>query len=342
MKRRAISLLSAMRRSTPLRLPVVPFMCVLLGMTDQAAPILVRVGEPPPEIDLRTIDDNPFVLSEQRGRTTVLVFGELYNENTLAACADLQEFLREPPADPVGVGVYLVVSQRVPVQELRDTARSCGVSIPIVHDLDREAMGRYQVRVMPSVVVVDPAGDASFVCSGYPIDFVDMIVDAVYLAEGKLSEAQYQQRRNAASRPAESPGHERAVRLTLLGQQLVRRGSLALAQRSFRDAIDIDPVYVPARVALADALLAQEDLVAAEAQYREALRVVPGSLDATLGLIGIEVSRGGEELETARHRLSRLAEAHPRDPRIAYLMGLVAERMNDNDAALGHSLCTDG
>ena len=64
--------------------------------------------------------------------------------------------------------------------------------------------------------------------------------------------------------------------------------------------------------------------------------MAPGSVDAALGMVSIQVGRGGDELNAAQEQITKLLQRLPNDGRILYHAALVAEKSGDMDSALGH------
>ncbi len=284
---------------------------------------------------MTTLAGEAFVLAEQPPGVTILLFGELYNRNTLAACRDIGDLLASARGQEVAARAYLVISQAAAPGELQVTADKNGIGLPILRDERSRAMGTYGVRVLPTLVVLGPDGRVTLASSGYPIYFVDLLTDALYLAAGEITAAQYQRRRQATSLQQEPENRRRARRLAALGEQLLRRGNDALARGSYEDALSADPDCVEAHLGLARVHLGHGELVPAEQRFNAALQRQPDNLDAALGLVQIGILRGGD-LEQAQQRLQGLLRDHPLDPRGHYLAGLLAERSDDAQSALQH------
>ena len=297
---------------------------------------LVPTRQPAPDLTLPTLEGKTVKLTEHRDRVVLLLFGELYNANSVAAAKDLTAVLNRPAMAEVKASVFMVVTQKASAAELKAAAADKGVTIPILHDEGRRTFAAYRVMVLPSLVVIDPRGTTLLACAGYPLDFQDMVADVIHLAGGRISSKEFERRRTVATNPAVPVASVRAARLALLAEQLARRGSEELAITNFVNALELDPDCLTARIGLGNCRLDRGELAEAEKHFLHLLGLDPDSTDAALGLIHVQVVRGGDELEAARRRMQALLGRHPQEPKVVYLAGRVAEESKDPDAALGH------
>ena len=295
---------------------------------------LVPRGRPAPDLALSTLTGETVQLENLKGRIVLLLFGELYNSNSLAASRDIATVLGEPGMADIDASAYIVITQKGAAAELAADAEKKGVTLPILHDPDRRSFTSYRVMVLPSLVVIDAAGTSVLPCAGYPLDFRDLVSDALSHAAGRLSEEAFNRRRATATQPAVPESQVRAKRLTALGKQLARRGSEQLAIDRFAEAIALHADCIPARIGLGRCLLNQRDLAKAEAQFQHVLRVEPESVEASLGLAHIQARRGGDELRSAEKRLRALLSRRPDDPGVLYGAAVIAEKSGDMDTAL--------
>ncbi len=309
---------------------------IALGLCGGAshADSLVPRGRPVPDLALPALSGETVELADLKGRIVVLLFGELYNSNSLAAGRDIAAVLAEPGMADINASAYLVITQKGAAADLAADADKKGVTLPILHDPDRRSFASYHVMVLPSLVVIDAAGASVLSCAGYPLDFRDLVSDALSHAAGKLSEEAFNRRRATATQPAVPESQVRAKRLAALAKQLARRGSEQLAIDRFAEAIALYADCIPARIGLGKCLLNQRDLAKAEVQFQHVLRVEPESVEASLGLSQIQALRGGDELLSAEKRLRGLLSKRPDDPRVLYGAAVVAEKSGDMDTAL--------
>ena len=127
-----------------------------------------------------------------------------------------------------------------------------------------------------------------------------------------------------------------------LGNLFSRLGDAAEAERYYRIAIDIDELFVPAKMNLALLLNAVGRNPEAEQLLREVLDAFPDRFDAAynLGLLLAEMGRVEEAVEF----LGRASRGQPRQGRIHYNYGLALQavgRLDDAEAALRRALTVD-
>jgi len=307
-----------------------------IGGTRVRGASLIPKDKPAPDFTLRTLDGQTVRLSGLKGRVVLLLFGELYNRNSINACKDVAAVLARPAMTDIKTSAYLLITQKTPAADLLAEAKKKGVALPILHDDGRRTFATYRVMVLPSLMVIDPEGATVLPCAGYPLDFQDMVADAILFATGRLSGKEFDRRRTTTTMPAAPESHVRAVRLAALGQQLAKRGSEELAISNFRHAIALDPDCISARVGLGTCLLNRRNLAEAEKQFLHVLGINSESVEASVGLIHIQVIRGGGELTSAKDRLGELLRKRPNDPKVVYLAGIVAEKTGDAGSALGY------
>jgi len=133
---------------------------------------------------------------------------------------------------------------------------------------------------------------------------------------------------------AERVNGERAEAQTNIGNRERRRQRPERAELAFRTALELNPLFVPAYVNLADLYRTQRQDAAGEALLREALALLPGqsSLHYALGLLLVRAGRPDD----ARTELARAAAAVDATPRMALAHALLLESLGESAAALHH------
>ncbi len=131
---------------------------------------------------------------------------------------------------------------------------------------------------------------------------------------------------------AERVNGERAEAQTNIGNWERRRQRPEHAELAFRTALELNPLFVPAYVNLADLYRTQHKDAAGEALLREALALLPGqaSLHYALGLLLLREERPDD----ARKELARAAAAVDATPRMALAHALLLEALGESEAAL--------
>jgi tetratricopeptide (TPR) repeat protein len=108
-------------------------------------------------------------------------------------------------------------------------------------------------------------------------------------------------------------------------------GNTAAAERAFRQALEVDDLFYPAKMNLAILLAGQGRTADAEQLLREVLDAFPDNADAaySLGLLLVETGRPADAIGF----LSRAVESRPREARWRYNLGLLLQELGRMDQA---------
>jgi tetratricopeptide (TPR) repeat protein len=106
---------------------------------------------------------------------------------------------------------------------------------------------------------------------------------------------------------------------------------LNAAQTELRAVLQTEPGYIPARLALADALFKSGREEEAAQEYSAVVAIEPNHPQASLGLARIELLRRDEDAAVAR--LDELMAAHPESTAGAALFAQILERRGETDRA---------
>lgn len=301
----------------------------------------LRLYQKIPAFDLPALDPQVGRVSSNSlvGSPAVIVFGELYHANTLAALKELERLRQKLSVTEGGGGpdwpVTLICAQDVPSPLLRAEQAKNEIKATVLHDKKRAAFGAYGVTVLPSFVVVDPQGRVCTAVSGYPLDLTDMMTSALLLAQGRLTRQQFEDAAREDSNAAEPDEARLQVeRLTGLARQLLRRGYASLALERFKKVLQLDGDYFPAEIGAARCLIKLGRLPEAEVVLQGVLARDKQNVEATRAMAWIEIMRGGDELNSAIHRLDLILALHHHDPEAHYLKGLIYETQGKTDKAL--------
>jgi tetratricopeptide (TPR) repeat protein len=291
-------------------------------------------GSDAPRITLTNTDGGKFDTADFKGKTLVLVFGELSHEKLAQACADIDAALSDPRLPKDAAAPVLLVAHE-PAPEALAKAREAG-HLPklVVKDLKREAFGAYQIVVVPTVVVVGPDGKVVYSLPSFTPNFKEVLTEAALLAAGQIEPAQFEQTlAHPTSAPVSGP-EAKASRLTHLARELARRDLPEMAEQRYKEALEAWPKSIEARLGLGELLLSQDRLDDAETNFKAALELTPTSLDAMLGLDATAIKRGGEGLAKADMDVRRIISNNPKLARAHYLLGLIHQQQSEHaDAA---------
>jgi len=306
---------------------LVSLLAIVLPQRAHAVTHLKR-GMAAPHITLETLDGASVSLEGVEG-PVVLVFGELYHAATLEACRSIQAAVESASEQGVAATPMLVIAQRAPHESLRALAEENGIDWPILSDTDRTAFGAYRVTVMPSVVVIDRDHRVVHSLAGAHARTTQVVESAILLAAGAIEPEAFELVRHPDAPAASDEQRVRAERLTNLAQQLAWRRMPGLAVDKYKEAIEVDPSYTPARVGLGMLHVNEGRLADAELEFRAVLEVTPDLPDAAVGLAYVQSLRGGDELEEAEKRLRAVLATTPDQPLGLYVLGLIQEQREE-------------
>ncbi len=310
----------------------------LIGAAAVLVAALLATAAPPegadaPAIALKDLGGQDVTSASLAPRTLVLIFGELTHDGAKQTCGDVIDVLAEPRLAGANAVPVLIIAQDSPVNQLKELAAQSRFPAVILHDPKRDAFGAYRVLVVPTVVVVDPKGKVVHSMPGFIPRFKDVLAESVLVASGKQTKDRLEQAIDPKASGA-SPEVVRADRLTHLGIELTRHGLYDMAEARFSEATKLSPGHVGATLGLGDLMLRQDRLADAEPLFRSVLAAKPDSLEAALGMVGVQVKRGGDDLAKAEASLNGILEKDPKQPRARFLLGQVFERRGDASRAM--------
>ena len=207
-----------------------------------AAMPITQPAAPLDPIVLESLDGTRTPLTELRGRTHVLVFGELDHSRTMRACDELATLLKQPPLDDWDVQTVLIATRAQTAPE------SHALPNLILLDPRREAFGALHVIVMPMVVVLAPDGQVVHAMPGFLPRMTDLVTAAVPLAQGAISTEQFDQLVNLPEQDRPTEDELRAVRLTDMADEMLQHGMPGAAADRYAEAHTLKPDLGHARL----------------------------------------------------------------------------------------------
>ena len=173
-------------KELPHTLVAIALIVGLLACRSFASTDLKRGDEAPP-IVLRTADGGELETARLRDRTLVLLFAEASHRRTRLACRQITVALETPPLADEPVEWIVILARGGRAEAMIKDIGSAGRPPIIAHDVERIAFGAYEVKVVPTVVIVDRDGKVVHAMTGYSDRFGDVIFDAILFATGKMS-----------------------------------------------------------------------------------------------------------------------------------------------------------
>jgi len=310
--------------------------CVIALTGSRAADGDLKRGDAAPAIDAVALDGAAVKSAEMRGSLLVLLFGEADHQRTLDAQQRIAGVLADPrftPARPRWLMIVPRAAGEGPLPKTPGSAAASTVEPVTLVDAKREIFGAYHIVVLPSVFVIGGDGKVVHAITGLNHRFADVLADALTFAAGKMSEEEFDRRLHPDAAGPASEATLKAGRLMRLGQHLVQRGMDSMAEQKFREAVAADGDFAPAHLALGAFLLRHDRLDDAEREFRAVLERRSSDDDAALGVIEVQVRRGGAALDVAADALRPILVRRHDWPRARFVNGLLLEARGDQSAA---------
>ena len=314
--------------------PVLGIVLILMIPAQTMAQITRLETTPPVVLPLLDPNENRVVLERFLGKTNVLIFGELYNENTREALGELDLLLQGLRAtagfEQDVLAVYFIHSHEVSPEQRKEKLSELSTRVVMLHDAQRAAFGGYSVLVLPTFFILDAQGNINTRISGYPLAFADMMNDAILFSMGLINRQQYD---TASQNVALEADQLKAERLAGLARQLFRRGLSELALERYEQALQLNENSLPTKIGIARCFIKLNQLDQADLMLQDVLVLDKDNVEANLALAWIEIIRGGKH-DLARARLEQLLHHSPNNPEALYLLGMIFEARDENDKAL--------
>lgn len=311
-------------------------LCIPLLAFDYA--ITPKPGEPAPPIVARTIDGKPVDSSEFEGRVLIIQFVGTDHPRANDEIQRLAKVLRDSETASVDPAWLIVLSKSSDPANIPNIDPDDSDPI-IVHDADRSIFGRYDVAVLPTIVVVDGRGIVNYALPGPSIQFDLEMKEAIMLAGGKITREEFENALHPGNE-TEKGNRSKAEHLAQLAQKMIDRGMADSAEGLLEQAVNIDPKCLTARIGLGEIYLSQKRYGDAATQFEKALEQNRLSINASLGLVSSLIMINPDEsagteipLRRANQILGSILERNPSNARAHYLKGIILENQDDLEQA---------
>ncbi len=289
---------------------------VRYGMT-QAFPFRsVKIGDPVPDVSLKSLDGKTLNLKDIKGLGVILFWGAdsaLKRKHSLKVLEGLKELSKKWKKKVTFVAVN---AQGDSSDTIRKVIQESGYSGSIYIDPERRAYSSFGVFVMPSVVIIqDGIIKAGF---GYTHNLVDLIRAEILVLTGVKTREEVEKMLHPTQKQL-SPQEKEALRYYNLGKAMVRRGMLSQAEEAFKKAVEKWPRLPGPFAELARIKLKRGDIESAEELAKKALSLDPQLFEAQMIQVEILASLG--KLDEAIAKATMLSISHPGSPDVYEILG---------------------
>ena len=139
------------------------------------------IGAQAPNVTLRGVDGSSFSTADNKGKVIVLSFGATWVPMTSKELPALQKLVSAHPK----ASFYWVSTNSVKAgdknfaadADLQAFATKNGLRIPVLRDADKAAYRAFGLTSLPSLIVLDPAGNVKHKHEGFDPDQADPFSD---------------------------------------------------------------------------------------------------------------------------------------------------------------------
>ncbi len=140
-------------------------------MTSFGAQAALTVASNAPDFTLRTLEGPNLRLKELRGQVVMVNFWATW----CGPCRQEMPHLSRLSAKYQGAGfVLLGVNVDDDSHKAADMAQKLGLKFPVLMDADKSAISLFDVKTMPTTVLIDRSGKVRFIHDGYVAGFEDL------------------------------------------------------------------------------------------------------------------------------------------------------------------------
>ncbi|MBI5140982.1 MAG: redoxin domain-containing protein [Nitrospirae bacterium] len=215
------------------------------------------------------------------------------------------------------------------VARIREKARAAGLKMPVLVDADLSMFQSFGVIAVPTTVIMDAKKTILYELSGFPLVGSEAMTD--YL-NGLLSGGR--QREPLAAESGHRPD-KKALRFMNMGlKALEKKTTAAMAETWFAKAVEADPAFSGAYVALARYYMRSEKAAEAGMLLEKALSLDAKDTAALTAIGELRIAEG--RAKEASGFLQRAVETDGFYAPAHYLLGFALAKLGDRDGAMKH------
>ena len=279
---------------------------------------------------LKDLAGKEHVLKDLRGKIVVLIFGELYQQNTVKALQDIKKILSIKQSYRDTVEVRLIVSERKNTQDYLKVKEGLDIPFPILLDDQRTVYAQYKIIALPSTFVIDRNGIIVAAFPSYTIAYYDNMDAQLGNLMGELSKEELE---SVLSFQGVAPViNQTTQRYLSLAEHLRKRGWYDSAMNSYQEALENDPASTEAHLGIGVIYLDQKKPDKAGDAFQFVLKNNPENPAALKGMGQVYLLRG--EIDKAESLLKKVIASNYVDDDIFYVMGELYEKKGNHKEAM--------
>jgi tetratricopeptide (TPR) repeat protein len=279
---------------------------------------------------LKDLAGKEYVLKDLRGKFVVLIFGELYQHNTIKALQDMKNIVSVKQSYRDAVEVLLIVSDRKNTQEYLKVKEGLDIPFPILLDDQRTVYAQYEIIALPSTFVIDRNGIIVAAFPSYTIAYYDHMDAQLGNLLGEMSKEELERVLNfQGAAPAIDQTGERYLSLA---EHLRKRGWYDSAMNAYQEALKNDPASTEAYLGMGMMYLDLKKPDKAGQAFQFVLKNNPDNLAALKGMGQVYLVRG--ETDKAESLLKQVVASNYVDDDIFYVLGELYEKKGNLEEAM--------
>ena len=288
------------------------------------------VGRMTTNFILKDLTGRELALKDFRGKITVVVFGELYQQNTLKAINDLKEILSKKLSYRESVEVLLIISEKKKPEEHLKVKGGLKITYPILIDDQRKVYAQYEIIAIPTSFIIDRTGKIVATLPSYTIAYYDqMDAELGYL----LGEVKKEELESVLHPKAvETRMNGKTERYLALADSLRERGFYDSAMDAYRKVLEREPDSTEAHLGMGIIYLDKAELEKAEKEFQAVLKKNPDDPAALKGMAQVYLHRGNTD--KAEELLKKVLSSNYMDEDLFYVMGELYEKKGNLKEAI--------
>jgi tetratricopeptide (TPR) repeat protein len=279
---------------------------------------------------LKDLAGKEHVLKDLKGKIVILIFGELYQQNTIKALQDMKKILSIKRSYRETVEVLLIVSEKKNTQDYLKVKEGLEIPFPILLDDQRKVYANYQIIALPSTFVIDRSGIIVAAFPSYTINYYDQVDAELGSLLGEITKEELE---SVLSFKGTTPVVDQTTeRYLSLAEHLRKRGWYDSAMNSYQEALKNDPASIDAHLGMGMIYLDQKKPDKAGETFQFVLKNNPENPAALKGMGQIYLLRG--EIDKAESLLKKVIASNYVDDDILYVLGEVYEKKGNHIEAM--------
>lgn len=279
---------------------------------------------------LQDLSGKERALKDFRDKIVVLIFGELYHQNTLKAIQDLKKILSGKQAYRDSVEVVIVISEGGSSSEYLKIQRGLDIPYPILLDNQRKVYAQFEIIALPTTFIIDRKGVIAAAFPSYTIAFYDQISAELAYVLGDISKDELEKVLHPTVQP--SAVSEKKERYLSLAESLRKRGSYDNAMDAYQEVLKDDPGSQEAHLGLGTIYIKKMEADKAEEAFQFVLGKNPDDPAARKGMAEVYLLKGN--VDGAEDLLQKLTASGYVDEDIFFVMGELYEKKGNFKEAM--------